>query len=636
MLELACIFTTGGVVLFYKAFCTLTYDPIDVLIKKVLIQDKTAETAYFSDPYVIKWKLANDIGLIFAIVYREMFHLLYIDELLEMMKSEYIANIYPRIVMNGAMYKMIPDFQKEFVLVMQKWETKQQKTEKKNAVMRQFSQTTKGKEFVKNNKDTPEPDQKKKPKADPKSAEKDKNNSQEDEEEDGVAEPEETPNADPTSNDTSKATPEEIADARKKVEARFMRKSTKKDTMKKESPKKEETPKHVLTKQNTNWGVTDRIDSRAQSGLDFSKKDAGDADAMAKVYLGTDAKEEQMIKEKFLEDNAKINLGDSSDSDDDKVAKKPQKAGIFSKFSGSIKNLTGNKVLNVDDLEPVLGKFKEDLMTKNVAEQIALKLCENIKTTLVDKKTKAFTSVSKTVKECLLDSLSKILTPKRNIDLIAEAMRAKEQGKPYVLVFIGVNGVGKSTNLAKVAYLLKNQGFSVMLAACDNFRAGAVEQLKTHGNCLKVPVFDRGYKDDPANIAHDAIREATQKKIDCVLIDTAGRMQDNEPLMKALSRLVVVNQPDLIVFVGEALVGNDAVDQLTKFNKALVDLSPKDNIREIDAILLTKFDTVDDKVGAAISMTYTTGKPVIFCGVGQKYTNLKKLNIPTVVNALLN
>lgn len=174
-------------------------------------------------------------------------------------------------------------------------------------------------------------------------------------------------------------------------------------------------------------------------------------------------------------------------------------------------------------------------------------------------------------------------------------MRAREKGKPYVITFIGVNGVGKSTNLAKIAYLFKKEGFSVMLAACDNFRAGAVEQLKTHGRCLEVPVFDRGYKDEPADIAYMAIREAQAKKVDVLLIDTAGRMQDNEPLMKQLSTLVVMNNPDLIVFIGEALVGNDGMDQLVKFNKALIDLSPRDKVREIDAIILSKFDTVDDK-----------------------------------------
>lgn len=147
-------------------------------------------------------------------------------------------------------------------------------------------------------------------------------------------------------------------------------------------------------------------------------------------------------------------------------------------------------------------------MLKNVGEQIAQQLCDSIKKSLINTQAKAFTLLTKTVKEALSDAISKILTPKRNIDIIAEAMRAREKGKPYVITFIGVNGVGKSTNLAKIAYLFKKEGFSVMLAACDNFRAGAVEQLKTHGRCLEVPVFDRGYKDEPADIAYMAIREA--------------------------------------------------------------------------------------------------------------------------------
>ena len=133
-----------------------------------------------------------------------------------------------------------------------------------------------------------------------------------------------------------------------------------------------------------------------------------------------------------------------------------------------------------------------------------------------------------------------------------------------------------------------------------------------------------------------------------MLIDTAGRMQDNEPLMKALSRLVHINKPNLVIFIGEALVGNDGIDQLTKFNSALRDLSSglvsKGNQnksqyvkgREIDGIILSKFDTVDDKVGAALSMTYATGKPILFVGVGQKYPHLKKLNIEQVINSLLS
>ncbi|KAH9645086.1 hypothetical protein HF086_005631 [Spodoptera exigua] len=189
---------------------------------------------------------------------------------------------------------------------------------------------------------------------------------------------------------------------------------------------------------------------------------------------------------------------------------------------------------------------------------------------------------------------------------------------------------------------------SVLIAACDTFRAGAVEQLRTHTRHLNalhpetrhngrkmVHLYEKGYGKDAAGIAMEAIRYATDSKIDVVLIDTAGRMQDNEPLMRALAKLIKVNEPDMVLFVGEALVGNEAVDQLVKFNQALADHSSSSNPHVIDGIVLTKFDTIDDKVGAAISMTYITGQPIVFVGTGQTYTDLKALNANAVVHALM-
>jgi len=204
-------------------------------------------------------------------------------------------------------------------------------------------------------------------------------------------------------------------------------------------------------------------------------------------------------------------------------------------------------------------------------------------------------------------------------------------------VFSGVNGVGKSTNLAKVCYWLTANGYKVMLAACDTFRSGAIEQLRTHAERLNVPVFERGYGKDAAAIAGDAITHAKETGYDVVLIDTTGRMQNNEPLMKALSKLVNQNTIDLVLFVGEALVGNDGVDQLTKFDQSLslIADSTRAERRTIDGIILTKFDTIDDKVGAAISMVYSTGIPIIFLGTGQNYQDLKRMNIKSVVKALL-
>lgn len=182
---------------------------------------------------------------------------------------------------------------------------------------------------------------------------------------------------------------------------------------------------------------------------------------------------------------------------------------------------------------------------------------------------------------------------------------------------------------------MQNQ-HSVLIAACDTFRSGAVEQLRVHTKCIGAALFERGYNKDASAVAEAAIAQAHADGTDVVMIDTAGRMQDNEPLMRSLAKLVSKNRPDLILFVGEALVGNEAVDQVQKFNAALIDYAPqRANARQVDGIMLTKFDTIDDQVGAVVSMTHTVGRPVVFVGTGQHYTDLKRLQIKQIVNALL-
>ncbi|KAL7065848.1 putative signal recognition particle receptor subunit alpha [Cryptosporidium serpentis] len=295
--------------------------------------------------------------------------------------------------------------------------------------------------------------------------------------------------------------------------------------------------------------------------------------------------------------------------------------------------LQNNTIITKDIIYNPLQDLKSRLIGKNVAPEIAENIIQSINKTLIGVKVQGtFTKLNTILDNCLRDTITRILSPKKIIDVLNEAIDAKNHGQIYSIVFLGVNGVGKSTNLAKVCYYLKNKGnLKVMIVACDTFRAGAIEQLKTHANCLDVYLYEKGYGKDAAFIAKDAILYAKENKYDIVLIDTAGRMQDNAPLMKSLAKLVMINNPNLVIFVGEALVGNDAVNQLQTFNKFLIDHAN----RSIDGILLTKFDTVDDKVGAALSMVYSTGQPIIFIGTGQKYFNLKILPVSTVVNGIL-
>jgi signal recognition particle receptor subunit alpha len=336
-----------------------------------------------------------------------------------------------------------------------------------------------------------------------------------------------------------------------------------------------------------------------------------------------------------------------------------QPSGSLGALSSLFSRLTGSKILTEQDLKPVLEGMKQHLMKKNVAMEIADKVCEGVGESLVGKKVGGFQTTSNAVRTALSSSLTRILTPKTSTDLLlsirtklSSPLPSAQQRMPYSITFVGVNGVGKSTNLSKVCFWLIQNGLRVLIAACDTFRSGAVEQLRVHVRNLsmlgvngatnskgRVELYEKGYGKDAAGIAKEAIAYAKDNDFDVVLIDTAGRMQDNEPLMRALAKLVAANNPDKIIFVGEALVGNEAVDQLTKFDRALRDFSSASGSgkgRGIDGMLVTKWDTVDDKVGAALSMTYVTGQPIIFVGCGQTYTDLRQLRVANVVQAILS
>ncbi|XP_016431208.1 signal recognition particle receptor subunit alpha-like isoform X2 [Sinocyclocheilus rhinocerous] len=420
-----------------------------------------------------------------------------------------------------------------------------------------------------------------------------------------------------------------------------------------EKPSKSPKPQKPKGKANRVWDMSGKsigeLDYSGTNGNNSSDAQNQDPDATAEPLIQVDSMKGDLRGVDY----------ESSDDDEDEVVqeeervvvantKKGAKKGGFGGMFGMLKGLVGSKNLTQEDMEPVLDKMRDHLIAKNVAAEIASQLCNSVAKKLEGKVMGTFTTVASTVKQALQDSLVQILQPKRRVDILRDVLEARSQRKPFVITFCGVNGVGKSTNLAKISYWLIENGFTVLIAACDTFRAGAVEQLRTHQRRLNslhplekhggqpaVQLFEKGYGKDAAGIAMEAIAFARNQVFDVVLIDTAGRMQDNAPLMTALAKLIAVNTPDLVLFVGEALVGNEAVDQLVKFNQALADHSKTDKPRLIDGIVLTKFDTIDDKVGAAISMTYITGQPIVFVGTGQTYSDLRSLNARAVVSALM-
>ena len=620
MIDLFSVFTTGGVLLFSKALTVMKFDIIDVFIKNVLLKQITSDQVFTYQGYSIAFKLANDLNLVFCAVYQEAFNVLYLDELLNIVKEMFVKHVWEKITLDGNIIVSYPAFDKHYAESEAKWIEKCKLIEKKSKVMRSFAETSKGKQAGKKASSNKKPTK----------------TTAESKDEKDEADLNANPNLSSKNNSQEEASgnQDEITKNRLKLAKKFSSSSKKPEPV----PEQIEKPstKSSKGKDSRMWNVSENASSKEMSKLDVYTTVHGKSEEIssnAKALYLTEDKDDTAMKN-FVESD--YSSSDSDSEEENEKKKQNVKGGsIFSKLKSGIQNITGKKTLTPEDLEKIVAKFKEDLMAKNVAQEVAVKLCESLQKSLIDTKTEAFTSIQKTVKKAMEETLTQILTPKTKIDLISSISRKKDKKIPFSIVFIGVNGVGKSTNLAKVAYLLKTQGFKVMLAACDNFRAGAVEQIKHHGRCLGIPVFDRGYKEDSAIIAQKALKEAAATQMDVVLIDTAGRMQNNEPLMKSLGRLVSLNNPDLILFIGEAIAGNDGVDQLTNFNKSLIDNSPHNAIREIDGVLLSKFDTVDDKMGAAISMTYMTGKPIVFVGVGQKYTHLKKLNAKTVVRTLL-
>lgn len=600
MLDHFTIFTKGGFVLWEYNQGKLRSSPVDSLIRSVLLEERSGENAYNFDLYTIKWTFANEFELIFVAVYQKILSLLYIDDLLAIVREKF-CEMFGDKIQNFSHCEF--EFTEMFETILRSLEMRKSRSKQP----RRFSETEKGKKVLKENSNKGKKKEKKpKPVQEEDHSEEEDNSKEKEEMSSEVPNEEATPSSEENEKETQESSneiQENIAKLKKKMNQGRGKAPKSKPTSTSNNPKRG----------NREWDLKDgKVSKKDLEKYDYSKK------VDSSPTSTKDAKPLQV---------GTIDL----DNWKEKASSESSKSGFMSFFG----NLTGSKALESSDLQPVMDKFKSHLISKNVASEIADKLCESVSTSLIGKKLGTFTRVKTAVREALEDALKRILTPKRNIDILREVLNTKQEGRPYIITFCGVNGVGKSTNLAKISSWLMQNGYKVMLTACDTFRSGAVEQLNVHAQRLGVELFERGYRTDPTLIALEAVRYAKTKGIDVVMIDTAGRMQNNAPLMQALSKLVNTVKPDLILFVGEALVGNDGVDQLKEFNQSLMDLSQESNPRLIDGIILSKFDTIDDKVGAAISMVYTTGQPIVFLGTGQSYSDLKRMNVNVVINALL-
>jgi len=283
-----------------------------------------------------------------------------------------------------------------------------------------------------------------------------------------------------------------------------------------------------------------------------------------------------------------------------------------------------NKTLTEDKLDDAISDLKILLIKNDVAMETADAICESIIDSFEGEEVGRLTSTSNLLEKTLEKVITEILTPDQEINLLEQIDQKRDSQEPYIIIFLGVNGTGKTTTMAKIAHFLKKKGYSVVAAASDTFRAGAIEQLTHHMNNVGVKVIKNQYKSDPASVAYDAVDHATSKNIDVVLVDTAGRQVTDKNLMREIEKICRISQPDLKIFVGDSLAGNDALFQAKEFNKYV----------GIDATILTKLDA-DAKGGAALSVSHETKKPIIFVGTGQKYEDLERFDPDLFISNIL-
>jgi fused signal recognition particle receptor len=296
---------------------------------------------------------------------------------------------------------------------------------------------------------------------------------------------------------------------------------------------------------------------------------------------------------------------------------------LKSGFKGLVTKVTTTE-LKAENLSSILSDFKMTLAENDVAFPVADHICDELEKRLVGVQVKRLEDRKKIVEEDLRQVLLEVMLTNNKIDLLKKAEEKRKNGEPFVLLFVGINGTGKTTTIAKVAQFMRDKGYSVVLACSDTYRAGSIEQLEEHAKRLGMRIITHKYGADPAAVAYDAISHAKAHGINVVLIDTAGRMQTNQNLMNELAKVKRVVSPDLTVLTVDSLIGNDAVMQAEEFHKSI----------GIDATILTKVDA-DVKGGSALSVTYVTQKPILFIGVGQTYKDLELFNPEKFVTMIL-
>ncbi|KAL1647941.1 hypothetical protein SLS58_002265 [Diplodia intermedia] len=654
MLDSFEVLSTSGVVLWSKKYAPVNPKTIDALIREVFIEERNVATddqkpTFKRDGYTLKWTTAKDFGLIFVAVYQSLVHLTWIDKLLDNVRALFTELYKDQLRKRNSAVLNCP-FDDYFDRQVQELEPHGDSLRNLESSVSTVAEFTPPSSSGTDHDDDVPPPMPGLRKPTPKPMFSDNNTSTD-------ATPVATPD---TSRPSSPAVNNHLLAA--KGGPRQSRRAKKKSAMSSapvssgdESPARR--PAKGAAKKGRKWDEFGAAAEEDDTQLDYSTHSV-DADAPAASTVeavdssswGKRTGKGEFVLKDLDEEMDEIIAAANAKKEKDNTQAAP--SGLVGSSLGAIgglfRNVVGGKTLTKEDLAKPLKGMEDHLLKKNVAREAAVRLCESVEQDLVGVKTGSFTSVEATIRNSMESAVRKILTPTTSLDLLRAIQNVNQpsalsmqSSRPYVISIVGVNGVGKSTNLSKICYFLLQNKFRVLVVAADTFRSGAVEQLRVHVRNLQelsareggsVDLYERGYGKDAANIAADAVKHASSPAdpYDVVLIDTAGRRHNDQRLMSSLEKFAKLAKPDKILMVGEALVGTDSVAQARNFNASF------GAGRKLDGFIISKCDTVGDMVGTLVSMVHATGIPVVFLGTGQHYSDLRTLNVSWATNLLMS
>ncbi|KAH8907458.1 signal recognition particle receptor subunit alpha [Coniochaeta sp. PMI_546] len=659
MLDSFEILTTSGVVLWSRSYSHVSPSVINNFITDVFIEEKNKVSGakenqsaavnppYKYDQHTLRWTFVKELGVIFVAVYRSLLHLSWVEKLVDNIKTIFVNLYGDQLTKPNTTIVECAEFDKYFDQQLQELESSGAKItygtndlRSRDAVADQAASGNFGEK-------PPSPTliHRRKPELDT------------------IADEESFPSG-ASPNVSRPTTPATRPDGPKgaKVSRRARRVQ---NTASAHASSGEESPRNKKAaakgpKKGRKWDDDGNATEEDGVQLDYSAKGAGlTSDSEAEVGRSTALEEVDdstwgsRSKGKFvlkdLGDEVHSILASAADAKTSTNQSESSGGLVGSSLKtigGLFRNVVGGKTLTKEDLDKAMKGMEEHLLKKNVAREAAVRLCEGVEKELLGVKTGSFESINARIQSAMEASLTKMLTPTSSLDLLREIdsvtsppATSLRKPRPYVISIVGVNGVGKSTNLSKICFFLLQNKYKVLIAAGDTFRSGAVEQLAVHVRNLKeltareggrVELYQKGYGKDAAAVAKDAVAFAAQEGFDVVLIDTAGRRHNDQRLMSSLEKFAKFARPDKILMVGEALVGTDSVAQAKNFNAAF------GSGRGLDGFIISKCDTVGDMVGTLVSLVHATNVPIAFVGVGQQYSDLRNFSVKWAVQKLLS